>query len=133
MPAETYPRAVSTPRPNDAPSLSSRRGVAILILLCLVQFMDVLDASIPVAIPFSGSTCTSRMRERSITRPPSTAQRPAGLWPPPRTAISRPRVWPNARAAPTSFGSTQRAMAAGPPVDQQVEAEARPLVLAVAF
>jgi EmrB/QacA subfamily drug resistance transporter len=52
MPAETYPRAVSTPGRNDATSLSSRRGVAILILLCLVQFMDVLDASIlNIALP----------------------------------------------------------------------------------
>src|SRR5262249_5837440 len=33
-------------------TLSSRRGVAILILLCTVQFMDVLDASIVnVALP----------------------------------------------------------------------------------
>jgi EmrB/QacA subfamily drug resistance transporter len=33
-------------------TLSSRRGVAILILLCVVQFMDVLDASIVnVALP----------------------------------------------------------------------------------
>ena len=33
-------------------SLSSRRGIAILVLLCLVQFMDVLDASIVnVALP----------------------------------------------------------------------------------
>jgi EmrB/QacA subfamily drug resistance transporter len=32
--------------------LSSRRGIAILVLLCLVQFMDVLDASIVnVALP----------------------------------------------------------------------------------
>ncbi len=52
MSAETYPRAVSTPRYQDATSLSSRRGVAILILLCLVQFMDVLDASIlNIALP----------------------------------------------------------------------------------
>jgi len=36
----------------DASSLSSRRGVAILLLLCLVQFMDVLDASIlNIALP----------------------------------------------------------------------------------
>src|SRR6188472_2036676 len=51
MSATTYPRAL---RPDDAkePSLSSRRGVAILILLCLVQFMDVLDASIlNIALP----------------------------------------------------------------------------------
>src|SRR5262249_28265904 len=52
MSAETYPRSVSTPRGQDATSLSSRRGVAILILLCLVQFMDVLDASIlNIALP----------------------------------------------------------------------------------
>jgi EmrB/QacA subfamily drug resistance transporter len=37
---------------ETAPSLSSRRGVAILTLLCLVQFMDVLDASIlNIALP----------------------------------------------------------------------------------
>jgi MFS family permease len=35
-----------------ASSLSSRRGIAILLLLCLVQFMDVLDASIlNIALP----------------------------------------------------------------------------------
>jgi EmrB/QacA subfamily drug resistance transporter len=52
MTAETYPRSVSTPRVQDASPLSSRRGVAILILLCLVQFMDVLDASIlNIALP----------------------------------------------------------------------------------
>jgi MFS family permease len=52
MTTETYPGAVSTPRAPDASSLSSRRGVAILILLCLVQFMDVLDASIlNIALP----------------------------------------------------------------------------------
>jgi EmrB/QacA subfamily drug resistance transporter len=52
MTGETYPRAVSIPRPQDASSLTSRRGVAILILLCLVQFMDVLDASIlNIALP----------------------------------------------------------------------------------
>src|SRR6187397_926340 len=33
-------------------SLSSRRGIAVLLLLCLVQFMDILDASIlNVALP----------------------------------------------------------------------------------
>src|SRR5215218_7457096 len=52
MTAETYPREVSTPEAQDAPSLSSGRGVAILALLCLVQFMDVLDASIlNIALP----------------------------------------------------------------------------------
>src|SRR5215475_10654050 len=45
MTAESYPNTMST-------SLSSRRGVAILILLCLVQFMDILDASIlNIALP----------------------------------------------------------------------------------
>ena len=51
MSATTYPREL---RPDDAkePSLSSRRGIAILLLLCLVQFMDVLDAAIlNVALP----------------------------------------------------------------------------------
>jgi EmrB/QacA subfamily drug resistance transporter len=49
---ETYPRALSAPRSQDATTLSSRKGVAILILLCLVQFMDVLDASIlNIALP----------------------------------------------------------------------------------
>jgi MFS family permease len=52
MSPETNPPVVS---PNEAPaalSLSSRRGVAILLLLCLVQFMDVLDASIlNIALP----------------------------------------------------------------------------------
>src|SRR5499426_3084685 len=52
MTAESDPSAVSTARAQDAPSLSSRRGVAILILLCLVQFMDILDASIlNIALP----------------------------------------------------------------------------------
>jgi EmrB/QacA subfamily drug resistance transporter len=40
------------PQDGDASSLSSRRGVAILLLLSLVQFMDVLDASIlNIALP----------------------------------------------------------------------------------
>src|SRR4029450_4172787 len=52
MSAETYP-AVASPRETpNASSLSSRRGVAILLLLSLVQFMDVLDASIlNIALP----------------------------------------------------------------------------------
>ncbi|HET7759700.1 MAG TPA: MFS transporter [Gaiellaceae bacterium] len=51
MGSQTYSEAVSIPR-QDAASLSSRRGVAILLLLCLVQFMDVLDASIlNIALP----------------------------------------------------------------------------------
>jgi EmrB/QacA subfamily drug resistance transporter len=36
----------------NAPSLSTRRGVAVLLLLSLVQFMDILDASIlNIALP----------------------------------------------------------------------------------
>jgi EmrB/QacA subfamily drug resistance transporter len=43
---------VSLDRAPEASSLSSRRGVAILLLLSLVQFMDVLDASIlNIALP----------------------------------------------------------------------------------
>src|SRR5256885_4462739 len=38
--------------PEAASKLSSRRGVAILLLLSIVQFMDVLDASIlNIALP----------------------------------------------------------------------------------
>src|SRR5215813_1770484 len=51
MTSATSPVA-GAPRAQDAASLSSRRGVAILILLCLVQFMDILDASIlNIALP----------------------------------------------------------------------------------
>ena len=39
-------------REQAPPSLSSRRGIAILLLLSLVQFMDILDASIlNIALP----------------------------------------------------------------------------------
>ena len=52
MTAETQPTPIAPPRLPSASSLSSRRGVAILALLCLVQFMDVLDASIlNIALP----------------------------------------------------------------------------------
>jgi EmrB/QacA subfamily drug resistance transporter len=51
MSAERYPIPVS-PEASEASSLQSRRGVAILLLLSLVQFMDVLDASIlNIALP----------------------------------------------------------------------------------
>jgi EmrB/QacA subfamily drug resistance transporter len=51
MSAERYPIPVS-PEAREASSLQSRRGVAILLLLSLVQFMDVLDASIlNIALP----------------------------------------------------------------------------------
>src|SRR6266511_2662330 len=53
MSAEPYPRVVVSPdQAPDVSSLQSRRGVAILLLLSLVQFMDVLDASIlNIALP----------------------------------------------------------------------------------
>src|SRR5262245_27085116 len=52
MSATTYPRALPPDEAAASPSLSSGRGVAILLLLCLVQFMDVLDAAIlNIALP----------------------------------------------------------------------------------
>jgi EmrB/QacA subfamily drug resistance transporter len=52
MSAQPYP---VTGTPDEAPEalgLSSRRGVAILLLLSVVQFMDILDASIlGIALP----------------------------------------------------------------------------------
>jgi EmrB/QacA subfamily drug resistance transporter len=52
MTAETHPRAVSLTEAPERSMLSSGRGVAILLLLSLVQFMDVLDASIlNIALP----------------------------------------------------------------------------------
>jgi EmrB/QacA subfamily drug resistance transporter len=52
MSAESYAPVVSIDNSKDASSLSSRRGVAILLLLSLVQFMDILDASIlNIALP----------------------------------------------------------------------------------
>src|SRR6266540_987760 len=52
MSAEPYPKVVSPDQAREASSLSSRRGVAILLLLSLVQFMDILDASIlNIALP----------------------------------------------------------------------------------
>jgi EmrB/QacA subfamily drug resistance transporter len=52
MSAEPYPNVESLDQAPEASSLSSRRGVAILLLLSLVQFMDILDASIlNIALP----------------------------------------------------------------------------------
>jgi EmrB/QacA subfamily drug resistance transporter len=52
MSAEPQSIVVPIDQAPDASSLSSRRGVAILLLLSLVQFMDVLDASIlNIALP----------------------------------------------------------------------------------
>jgi EmrB/QacA subfamily drug resistance transporter len=52
MTAEPYPAVASPEQEGERSSLASRRGVAILVLLSLVQFMDVLDASIlNIALP----------------------------------------------------------------------------------
>src|SRR5215471_12804175 len=52
MTAHSHPCVAAPDRESAAPSLSSRRGVAILLLLSLVQFMDILDASIlNIALP----------------------------------------------------------------------------------
>src|SRR5207342_2937155 len=51
MTTQSHVQAVS-PTAEDRSSLSSRRGVAILLLLSLVQFMDILDSSIlNIALP----------------------------------------------------------------------------------
>ena len=57
--SESEALVIATPHPEDrfagrreTTSLGSRRGVAILLLLSLVQFMDILDASIlNIALP----------------------------------------------------------------------------------
>ena len=52
MSAAPYPASTSLDQAPEASSLSSRRGIAILLLLSLVQFMDILDASIlNIALP----------------------------------------------------------------------------------
>src|SRR6478672_13560487 len=52
MSAEPHATVVSLDQAPDDSSLQSRRGVAVLLLLSLVQFMDVLDASIlNIALP----------------------------------------------------------------------------------
>jgi EmrB/QacA subfamily drug resistance transporter len=52
MSAEPQSASVSPDQAPEASSLSSRRGIAILLLLSLVQFMDILDASIlNIALP----------------------------------------------------------------------------------
>ena len=52
MSTQSYAQALPQDESPEASSLSSRRGAAILLLLCLVQFMDVLDASIlNIALP----------------------------------------------------------------------------------
>jgi EmrB/QacA subfamily drug resistance transporter len=49
MNAEPY---LAAPAEADASTLATRRGIAILLLLSLVQFMDILDASIlNIALP----------------------------------------------------------------------------------
>ena len=52
MNAQVETNVTSPKQAPDALSLSTGRGVAILLLLSLVQFMDVLDASIlNIALP----------------------------------------------------------------------------------
>src|SRR6266487_3781623 len=52
MSAQPYPVPATRDEAPEASSLSSRRGVAILLLLSVVQFMDILDASIlNIALP----------------------------------------------------------------------------------
>jgi EmrB/QacA subfamily drug resistance transporter len=52
MSAETHANVASLDQAPEGSSLQSRRGIAILALLSLVQFMDILDASIlNIALP----------------------------------------------------------------------------------
>jgi EmrB/QacA subfamily drug resistance transporter len=52
MSAQPHSNVASLDPATEGSSLSSRRGVAILLLLSLVQFMDILDASIlNIALP----------------------------------------------------------------------------------
>jgi EmrB/QacA subfamily drug resistance transporter len=52
MTAEHYPTVAYPEKDDEGSSVASKRGLAILILLSLVQFMDVLDASIlNIALP----------------------------------------------------------------------------------
>src|SRR5262245_56145317 len=52
MSSEPYSNIASIDQAPAASSLQSRRGVAILLLLSLVQFMDILDGSIlNIALP----------------------------------------------------------------------------------
>ena len=52
MSAQPYPVTQPPDEAPEASALSSRRGVAILLLLSVVQFMDILDASIlNIALP----------------------------------------------------------------------------------
>src|SRR4029450_10669382 len=52
MSAHPYSVPATPDEAPEASTLSSRRGVAILLLLSVVQFMDILDASIlNIALP----------------------------------------------------------------------------------
>ena len=52
MSAQPYPVTATRDEAPKASTLSSRRGIAILLLLSVVQFMDILDASIlNIALP----------------------------------------------------------------------------------
>ena len=52
MSAQSHVNVASLDQAKEGSSLQSRRGVAVLLLLSLVQFMDILDASIlNIALP----------------------------------------------------------------------------------
>ena len=52
MSAQPYPVPATGDDAPEASVLSSQRGIAILLLLSIVQFMDILDASIlNIALP----------------------------------------------------------------------------------
>ena len=65
------------------------------------------------AVRAAGSTSTPRIADRSMTRPPSQLEWPAGLCPPDRTAISSPRSRPKRIAVATSVALPGRRIAAG--------------------
>jgi len=65
------------------------------------------------AVRFAGSTRTPRIREKSITTPPSQVPNPGTLWPPPRIARSTPFSRPKSPAAMTSPALALRTMTLG--------------------
>jgi len=79
---------------------AARRGEPVR--LRLVVDVGPRCAAPTVARRAAGSTRTPFIGERSITRPSSTVENPAMLWPPPRTAIGRSLLRANPIAAITS-------------------------------
>ena len=76
----------------------------------LAEQRAAVDAGGP---PVAGSTVTPRIRDMSMTSPPSVVEWPELLWAPDRIAISRSRSRPNRIAAATAAASVGRAMSAG--------------------